>query len=76
MAETFATAWTHLDQVPDGEPSLPWFYASAGGVLANMRRRQRRRSELVERIREELRWLAALFGSGEPNEDTLVAWPG
>jgi RNA polymerase sigma factor (sigma-70 family) len=73
MAETFSIAWAHLDRVPEGEASLLWLYATARGVLANLGRRQRRRSELVERIGGELRGLATLPGPGETHEDALVA---
>jgi RNA polymerase sigma-70 factor (ECF subfamily) len=73
LAETFSITWGHLDQVPEGEASLPWLYATARGVLANQGRRQRRRSELVARIGEELRGLATSAGAGEVHEDALVA---
>lgn len=73
LAETFAIAWAHLDRVPEGEASLPWLYVTARGVLANLGRRQRRRSELVERIGEELRGLATSPGTEETQEDALVA---
>ena len=73
LAETFSIAWAHLDRVPEGEASLPWLYATARGVLANLGRRQRRRSDLVERIGEELRGLVTITGPGETQEDALMA---
>jgi RNA polymerase sigma factor (sigma-70 family) len=73
LAETFSIAWAHLDKVPEGEASLPWLYATARGVLANLGRRQRKRSDLVERVGGELRGLASTHGTGETHEDALVA---
>jgi len=75
LAETFAIAWAHLDRVPEDEASLPWLYATARGVLANQGRGQRRRSELVERIGEQIRGLTTITSSaGESHEDALVAF--
>jgi RNA polymerase sigma-70 factor (ECF subfamily) len=47
VAETFTIAWRRFDEVPDGEPALYWLYATARRVLANHRRTQRRRANLV-----------------------------
>lgn len=71
LAETFAIAWAHIDEVPAGEGALLWLYTTARGVLANLGRRERRRSALVDRMGEELRRQAGRLGDG-PNEDSLL----
>lgn len=50
VAETFIVAWRRFDEVPEGEGALLWLYATAGNVLVNAARGERRRSNLVERI--------------------------
>jgi RNA polymerase sigma-70 factor (ECF subfamily) len=54
VAEAFTIAWRRLDDVPGGDASVLWLYATARRVLANHRRSLRRRSELVDRIGAEL----------------------
>jgi RNA polymerase sigma factor (sigma-70 family) len=58
VAETFLTAWRRLDDVPRGH-SRTWLYGIARRVLANHARGRRRRHRLGERLREELREVAA-----------------
>jgi RNA polymerase sigma factor (sigma-70 family) len=53
-AETFAIAWRRLDDVPEGDDSILWFYATARRVLANHYRKTRRHSELVSRLGSHL----------------------
>lgn len=53
VAETYTIAWRRFDDVPSGEPSLLWLYATARRVAANSNRRYRRQGDLVERMREE-----------------------
>ncbi len=50
LAETFTIAWRRLDQVPGGDEALLWLYVVARNVIQNDRRRQQRRSDLVERV--------------------------
>jgi RNA polymerase sigma factor (sigma-70 family) len=50
VAETFATAWRRIDDVPDGEDARPWLYAVARRVLANAHRSEERRSALARRL--------------------------
>jgi RNA polymerase sigma-70 factor (ECF subfamily) len=50
VAETFAVAWRRIDDVPEGDDAVLWLYATARRVLANERRRGRRRTDLVSRI--------------------------
>jgi RNA polymerase sigma-70 factor, ECF subfamily len=60
VADTFTVAWQRLDDVPSGREARLWLYATARNVLANQRRGQRRRRQLVERLGQELgRTLAA-----------------
>jgi RNA polymerase sigma factor (sigma-70 family) len=54
VAETFAVAWRRLEEIPEGEESILWFYATARRVLANHYRRTRRRSELIDRVGSHL----------------------
>jgi RNA polymerase sigma-70 factor, ECF subfamily len=49
LAEIFLVAWRRCDRVP--EDPLPWLLGIARRVLANQRRGDRRRNELVSRLR-------------------------
>ena len=51
VAETFVIAWRRMDDVPDAP--LPWLLGVARRVLANVRRGERRRSALLDRLRRE-----------------------
>jgi RNA polymerase sigma-70 factor (ECF subfamily) len=59
LAETFTIAWRRLDDIPDGPRTRLWLYGVARRVLANGRRAETRRSELVERLGAELAGWAA-----------------
>lgn len=48
VAETFVVAWRRRSEVPD-QP-LPWLLGVARGVSANLRRAQRRRDALQDRL--------------------------
>ena len=66
VAETFLVAWRRLDDVPQGAEARLWLYGVARRQLANQRRGQLRRSQLVDRLRAELPGaLAAAGGAGE-----------
>ncbi len=54
LAETFATAWRRIGDVPAGPAARLWLYGVARRVLANGRRAETRRSALVERLGAEL----------------------
>ncbi|WP_157548764.1 RNA polymerase sigma factor [Nonomuraea candida] len=54
LAETFATAWRRLDDVPQGHAARLWLFGVARRVLANGRRAETRRGELVERLGRQL----------------------
>ena len=48
-AETFLVAWRRIDEIPDGDRSLPWLYGTARRVVANHHRSRSRRSRLARR---------------------------
>jgi len=70
VAETFAIAWRKLDSIPDGDAALVWLFATGRNVIANLRRRDARRSEVVQRLSNEL--VEAVRSSGLPQEGTAV----
>ena len=51
VAETFLVAWRRLDEVPSGPQARPWLFGVARRVLANLRRGERRRLALADRLR-------------------------
>ncbi|WP_256838107.1 RNA polymerase sigma factor [Ornithinimicrobium faecis] len=53
VAETFLVLWRRLDEVPAGE-ELPWLYGVARFCLSNHYRTSRRRTELVERLGNQI----------------------
>jgi RNA polymerase sigma-70 factor (ECF subfamily) len=50
VAEVFLVAWRRLDDVPVGEASRAWLYATARRVVANQVRAGARRSSLYEKL--------------------------
>ena len=50
LSETFTVAWRRIDVVPD--PALPWLLVTAGNVIRNRRRADRRRSLLAVTLRQ------------------------
>jgi RNA polymerase sigma-70 factor (ECF subfamily) len=50
VAETYATAWRRIDDVPTGQQGLLWLYVTARQLLANKGRKMRHESELIERL--------------------------
>jgi RNA polymerase sigma-70 factor (ECF subfamily) len=50
VAEVFLVAWRRLDDVPAGEASRAWLYATARRVVANEVRAGVRRSRLYEKL--------------------------
>jgi len=55
VAETFLVAWRRFDEVPVDDGARLWLYATAGRVLANLQRSERRRTRLGARLAETLR---------------------
>jgi RNA polymerase sigma-70 factor, ECF subfamily len=66
VAETYAIAWRKIDKLPDGDEARLWLYAVARKVLANHRRRERRRQARNAPLHEEL---SGLYGSVPSPED-------
>jgi RNA polymerase sigma-70 factor (ECF subfamily) len=55
LAETMLQAWRRADAIPEhGERQRMWLFTVAANVLANHRRSTRRRSALVDRLRQHL----------------------
>lgn len=71
-AETFTIAWRRIDDLPAGEASVLWLYATARRVIANHGRRVQHRADVLERMRTEA---AAAFNEqrGAVDEDAMVA---
>jgi RNA polymerase sigma factor (sigma-70 family) len=88
VADTFVIAWRRLADLPD--PPLPWLLGVARRVLANLRRGERRRLALLDRLRREPpprtatglgaegRALVALAALRERDREALLlhAWDG
>ncbi|WP_188197345.1 RNA polymerase sigma factor [Nonomuraea sp. SYSU D8015] len=68
LAETFTVAWRRLDDVPEGGRSRLWLYGVARRVLANGRRAETRRGELVERLGQQLALWAEATGPDADDE--------
>lgn len=65
LAETFTTAWRRLDDLPQGPDARLWLFGVARRVLANGRRAESRRGELVERLGRQLAGWAEHTEAGE-----------
>jgi RNA polymerase sigma-70 factor, ECF subfamily len=61
LSEALTTLWRRIDDVPDQNP-LPWCYGVARRTLANHRRGEARRLQLVDRLTAEPQ------GTGEPED--------
>jgi RNA polymerase sigma factor (sigma-70 family) len=68
-ADVFLTAWRRLDDVPDGDATRVWLYATARRVIANHRRSKHRRVALQERLALEATSVPA---ESPEREETLV----
>jgi RNA polymerase sigma factor (sigma-70 family) len=55
VAETFGIAWRRFDEIPQGESSVLWLYATARRVIANQTRRIQHGSQLLQQIATGLR---------------------
>jgi RNA polymerase sigma-70 factor (ECF subfamily) len=71
LAETFLVAWRRLEVVPEGERSCLWLYGVARRVLSNHRRGEQRRTQLADRLRDELS--ARIPLEEAPGEGTALA---
>jgi RNA polymerase sigma-70 factor (ECF subfamily) len=54
VAETFATAWRRIDDLPPGDRGRLWLYGVARNVLANHRRGSARRDDLSTALAAQL----------------------
>lgn len=72
-ADVFLTAWRRLDEVPEGDATRVWLYATARRVLANQRRSSRRREALHERLAAEE---ASRPAEQQSSEEALVHQEG
>jgi RNA polymerase sigma-70 factor (ECF subfamily) len=54
FSETYLVAWRKIDEVPDGEESILWLYATCRRVLANHYRKDRRRFQLLSEMGAEV----------------------
>jgi RNA polymerase sigma factor (sigma-70 family) len=50
VAETFLIVWRKIEQIPEGDATLPWLYGVAYRVLSHQWRRKARGRRLVERL--------------------------
>ena len=50
VARVFGVAWRKVEQMPDGDATLPWLYRIASYEVATMRRSARRRGNLRTRL--------------------------
>jgi len=50
VAETFLVAWRKIDEIPEGEATLPWLYGVAYRVLSHQWRHKARGRRLVEKL--------------------------
>ena len=64
-SETFLTAWRRIDDVPDGDGTLPWLYGVSRKVLANQRRSRDRYAALGKK-------LSGVGPSEEPSPEVVV----
>ncbi|MEU4533816.1 RNA polymerase sigma factor [Streptosporangium sp. NPDC023825] len=91
IAETFATAWRRVGEIPPADEARLWLYGVARRVLANQRRGEKRQGALAVRLRAELTVLAesaveqdpdavrAAFGRLSPDDRevlSLAGWEG
>ena len=92
LSETLLVAWRRLDDVPEApEEAIAWLFGVARRVLANQRRGNRRRSALVDELREhvsgavrapdaaaalDIRAALRRLPAGDRELLTLTAWDG
>lgn len=74
VAETFLVAWRRLDEVPPDAQARPWLFGVARRVLANLRRGERRRLALADRLRDAV--VDVVPGPGDEASDVERAVAG
>ncbi len=50
VAETFLTAWRRIDDMPEGDESLPWLYGVAHKVVSRQWRTSNRKAKLHQKL--------------------------
>lgn len=73
VAETFLVAWRRLEDVPPGAQARPWLFGVARRVLANLRRGERRRIALADRLRDAVVEVVPGPGEGLSDVERAVA---
>jgi RNA polymerase sigma factor (sigma-70 family) len=73
VAETFGIAWRRFDEIPDGEASALWLYATARRVIANQTRRIQHRSQLIQQIANVLSTTELSVQTDASEQDGLEA---
>jgi RNA polymerase sigma-70 factor (ECF subfamily) len=88
LSDVFVVAWRRLEQVP--QDPVPWLLACARNILADAQRGERRRAELIERLRagvpsiepgpklDDRALAGALASLAERDREVLllIAWDG
>lgn len=67
VADTFLTAWRKLDQIPDGDGTLPWLYGVSYRVLMHQWRGTARHERLKGRL------MSMGVDSAGPFDDYIVS---
>jgi RNA polymerase sigma-70 factor, ECF subfamily len=89
VAQTLEVAWRRIGDVPVDDP-MPWLYAVALNLWRNQRRRERRRHDLLSRLRADvpagsvetslepgvIRAALASLSAGDQEILRLIAWDG
>ena len=75
VADTFGIAWRRFDEIPQGESSVLWLYATARRVIANQTRRIQHRSQLLQQIANALstEWRVQMDASEQDGLEAGVA---
>ena len=72
-ADVFTVAWRRLNAVPDGDAARLWLFGVARNTLQNERRRHRRRSALIDRLKAEISAAPPLDEATAASACTVVA---
>ena len=64
-AQVFAVAWRKIDQMPNGEGTLPWLYGVARYEVSSFRRSSLRRRNLQQKLESQA-------PDSEPGPETVV----
>ena len=70
VAETFLTAWSRFEDLP--QDPVPWLFGTARRLMANRHRSNRRRGALQQKLAAQPRWVTELSTSAEDELDTQL----